>query len=267
MTPRLSFVLAVVVLAVVVLAGVVPVGATAEPAAVPARAHGAVWAAPLAGEPDVARRLQAPPHRYGPGHRGLDLAAVPGAPVLAAGDGVVVFAGMVAGRPVLSIDHAGGLRTTYEPVQPSVRAGMQVLRGAPLGVLLAGHEGCPAPACLHWGVRRGEDYLDPLLLLRPPRVRLLPLGDAVTPAAGPARSSTGRAPRAVPTAAGPGADVDDHRAARSHRRADRGAAGRVDVPAGVAVPVGASWKSIGTAPPTWRGEPRPAAPRPSPPAS
>ena len=95
--------------------------------------------------------------------------------MLAAGDGVVAFAGMVAGRPVVSVDSAGGLRTTYEPVDPSVRAGQPVARGSPLGTLLAGHGGCPAAACLHWGLRRGKEYLDPLLLLTPPRVRLLPL--------------------------------------------------------------------------------------------
>jgi murein DD-endopeptidase MepM/ murein hydrolase activator NlpD len=61
-------------------------------------------------------------------------------------------------------------------VQPSVAAGQVVARGSPIGLLAAGHPGCPAPACLHWGLRRGETYLDPLVLLRPPRVRLLPWG-------------------------------------------------------------------------------------------
>jgi murein DD-endopeptidase MepM/ murein hydrolase activator NlpD len=60
-------------------------------------------------------------------------------------------------------------------VAPTVAAGQPVARGSPLGTLRAGHAGCPAQACLHWGLRRGETYLDPLLLLRPPRVRLLPL--------------------------------------------------------------------------------------------
>src|SRR4051795_4895717 len=105
---------------------------------------------------------------------GVDLAGPPGSPVLAAGDGVVAFAGMVAGRPLVSIDHADGLRTTYEPVHPSVGAGQAVARGSPVGTLAAGHAGCPSPACLHWGLRRGETYLDPLTLLRPPEVRLLP---------------------------------------------------------------------------------------------
>jgi murein DD-endopeptidase MepM/ murein hydrolase activator NlpD len=89
---------------------------------------------------------------------------------------VVVFAGLVAGRPVVSVGHADGLRTTYEPVLPAVRAGQAVAAGDLLGTLLPGHPGCPAAACLHWGLRRGDTYLDPLLLLRPPRLRLLPLG-------------------------------------------------------------------------------------------
>ena len=134
----------------------------------------ALWTAPLA-DLVVARPFEAPPHAYGPGHRGVDLAGAVGTSVLAAGDGVVAFAGMVAGRPVVSIDHANGLRTTYEPVDPSVGAGQAVARGSPIGVLTAGHPGCPTEACLHWGVRRGESYLDPLALLRPPRIRLLPM--------------------------------------------------------------------------------------------
>ena len=40
-------------------------------------------------------------------------------------------------------------------------AGQQVRAGDPVAVLVAGHEGCPVAACLHWGLRRGEQYLDP----------------------------------------------------------------------------------------------------------
>ena len=134
----------------------------------------ALWSRPLAGEPAVTRPFDPPPTPYAAGHRGVDLAGTAGQPVLAAGDGVVAFAGLVAGRPVVSVDHPGGLRTTYEPVQPGVAAGQVVARGSPLGVLVPGHAGCPAEACLHWGLRRSETYLDPLSLLRPPRVRLLP---------------------------------------------------------------------------------------------
>ncbi len=163
---------AAVLAVLVVLTGVLmPPGAVADPVPPPASA---LWAPPLP-EVAVTRPFDALPHRYAAGHRGADLAGAPGMPVHSAGDGVVVFAGMVAGRPVVSVDHTGGLRTTYEPVQPTVSAGQAVARGSPLGTLVAGHAGCPLAACLHWGLRRGEHHLDPLALLAPPRIRLLPL--------------------------------------------------------------------------------------------
>ncbi|MFI1989345.1 murein hydrolase activator EnvC family protein [Actinoplanes sp. NPDC020271] len=125
--------------------------------------------------PQVTRRFEAPPQPWLAGHRGVDLGGRPGLTVEAAAGGTVVFAGRVAGRGVVSVAHAGGLRSTYEPVTASVAAGDAVTAGEPLGVLEAGHAGCPVSACLHWGVRRGRDYLDPLTLLGLGPVRLLPM--------------------------------------------------------------------------------------------
>ncbi|SEF35566.1 Peptidase family M23 [Amycolatopsis pretoriensis] len=120
---------------------------------------------PLSPVPVVTKYFDAPETPYGAGHRGVDLAAVPGQEVLSADAGVVVFAGLVGGRPVMSVDHDGGLRTTYEPVEPKVAVGDQVYRGQVLGTVLAGHPGCAIAACLHWGVRRGDEYVDPLALI------------------------------------------------------------------------------------------------------
>jgi murein DD-endopeptidase MepM/ murein hydrolase activator NlpD len=47
-----------------------------------------------------------------------------------------------------------------------VPAGAQVFLGQPIGMVNAGHPGCPVAACLHWGVRRGAEYLSPLGLIR-----------------------------------------------------------------------------------------------------
>jgi murein DD-endopeptidase MepM/ murein hydrolase activator NlpD len=133
---------------------------------------------PLDGAVRVARAFDPPPRPWLAGHRGVDLAAVPGATVRSAGTGVIRYAGRIAGRGVLSVTHGGGLRTTYEPVDalPGIEVGGAVVAGQPLGVLAAGHPGCAAPACLHWGLRGpAGEYLDPLALLGLGRVRLLPL--------------------------------------------------------------------------------------------
>jgi murein DD-endopeptidase MepM/ murein hydrolase activator NlpD len=125
--------------------------------------------------PVVLAPFGAPEDPFGPGHRGVDLAGAVGQAVLAARAGTVVFAGPVAGHGVVSVQHDDGLRTTYEPLSPLVHAGDVVASGAVLGTLVAGHRGCSSP-CLHWGVRRDRlEYLDPLVLLRPPHVRLLPV--------------------------------------------------------------------------------------------
>ncbi|HLS13368.1 MAG TPA: M23 family metallopeptidase, partial [Beutenbergiaceae bacterium] len=133
---------------------------------------------PLAGEPAVLREFEAPPQPWSPGHRGVDLGAEAGEPVLAAGAGVVAFTGWVAGRPVVSIDHDDGIRTTYEPVEAAVTAGTSVPAGTVIGQLHpAGEPHCATGDCLHWGARIGaETYLDPLSLLQrePPVIRLYP---------------------------------------------------------------------------------------------
>ncbi|GAB4047722.1 murein hydrolase activator EnvC family protein [Catellatospora paridis] len=159
-----------------ITAGHVPPSRSAGPAAeLPAPN---VWRWPLAGSPRLVRGFDPPPQPWLPGHRGVDLAAAPESPVLAAGSGTVVYAGMLAGRGVVSVDHPGGLRTTYEPVTPLVKAGDTVTAGIPLGTLTAGHPGCAGTACLHWGLRRGTVYLDPLAVLGLGRVRLLPGGSS-----------------------------------------------------------------------------------------
>jgi murein DD-endopeptidase MepM/ murein hydrolase activator NlpD len=91
---------------------------------------------------------------------------------------------VIAGRGVVSVAHAGGLRTTYEPVESALHAGEVVTAGQQIGTLDAGHPGCPADACLHWGLRRGSLYLDPLALLGLGRVRLLPLSGRASSADG-----------------------------------------------------------------------------------
>ena len=132
--------------------------------------------------PNVTRPFDAPRPDWRRGHRGVDLAGVPGQPVYSAGPGTVVFAGLLAGRLVVSVQHPGGLRTSYEPVEAAVRPGQTVDTGSPLGRLKAGHPGCPVAACLHWGAMWGPaqraDYVDPLGLLTVTPIRLKPMDQA-----------------------------------------------------------------------------------------
>lgn len=120
------------------------------------------WQWPVAAPPRVVRPFIAPATPYTAGHRGIDLAAAPGTAVLAPADGVIHFAGMVAGRPVLSIQHPGEVLTSLEPVQSSVAVGRSVRRGEVIGeVVLSLSSHCQV-SCLHFGVRLRGGYLSPL---------------------------------------------------------------------------------------------------------
>ncbi|ARR79245.1 membrane protein related to metalloendopeptidase [Mycobacterium intracellulare subsp. yongonense] len=147
--------------------------------AVPAAADDDRLDWPLRPPPAVTRAFDAPVQDWHPGHRGVDLAGAAGQPVYAAGAATVVFAGLLAGRPVVSLAHPGGLRTSYEPVRAAVRAGQSVAAGTVIGTLMAGHPGCRTAACLHWGAMwgpaSGAHYVDPLGLLRSTPIRLKPL--------------------------------------------------------------------------------------------
>ncbi|WP_437059767.1 murein hydrolase activator EnvC family protein [Streptomyces sp. enrichment culture] len=124
---------------------------------------------PVGTRPTVLRGWEPPATPYGPGHRGVDLAAAGGVPVRAVAAGRVSFAGRVAGRGVVSVELTGTgeppLRTTYEPVRASVRKGDRVGAGQVLGAVEPAGSHCSA--CLHWGLLRGDTYLDPLSLLPP----------------------------------------------------------------------------------------------------
>ncbi|MFE6525858.1 murein hydrolase activator EnvC family protein [Streptomyces sp. NPDC057794] len=131
-------------------------------------AVGRAW--PVGLRPPVLRGWEPPATVYGPGHRGVDLAAAPGAPVRAVAAGRVTFAGRVAGKGVVSVELTGTgdppLRTTYEPVTASVEEGDLVAPGQVIGTVDASGSHCAA-TCVHWGLRRDGTYLNPLSLLPP----------------------------------------------------------------------------------------------------
>ena len=111
-------------------------------------------------------------------------------PVFAFAAAVVAYPSLSAAQvPAVPVEHADGLRTTYQPVEATVTEGEPVSAGEQIGQLTRDSGHCPSATCLHWGLLRGGllrevDYLDPLLLVLPATVRLLPLGD-------PSRGDTG----------------------------------------------------------------------------
>jgi murein DD-endopeptidase MepM/ murein hydrolase activator NlpD len=86
--------------------------------------------------------------------------------VRAAADGAVHFAGTVAGSLFISIDHDGGLQTTYSWVsEVDVLKGDRVAKGAVIALSGNGHPGSDATH-LHFGAKKDGEYVDPLAYLQ-----------------------------------------------------------------------------------------------------
>jgi murein DD-endopeptidase MepM/ murein hydrolase activator NlpD len=137
------------------------------------------WSWPLSPKPGVLRAFDPPPKPWLSGHRGVDLASASfGTPVTAPSSGTVSFVGVVVDRPVITIDHGDGLRSSFEPVESELIKGAHVAEGGTLGNILPGH--CGTLPCVHWGVRRGETYVNPLAFVMDlrPSILLPPLDPA-----------------------------------------------------------------------------------------
>jgi len=114
-----------------------------------------LWTRPVDGP--VVRPFVAPISRFGPGHRGVDFAAKPGTPVRASGPGIVVFAGTIAHERYVVILHRGNLRTSYSYLRTiKVRRGERVREGQIIATT--------GRRFLHFGLRHGFDYEDPMTL-------------------------------------------------------------------------------------------------------
>ncbi|MEO3932617.1 M23 family metallopeptidase [Micrococcaceae bacterium Sec7.4] len=137
------------------------------------------WSWPLNPKPAVLRAFDPPAKPWLGGHRGVDLqASHDGAPVTSPAHGTVSFVGVVVDRPVITVDHGNGLRSSFEAVRSDLDAGAAVAEGDVLGWIVPGH--CTPGPCVHWGVRRGETYLNPLAFVSElrPSVLLPPLDPA-----------------------------------------------------------------------------------------
>lgn len=118
------------------------------------------WVPPLARTLEVSGPYRAPPHKYGSGHRGVDLPAVPGERVIAPATGTVIFAGTVVDRATITLRIDERTVVSIEPVTASVAVGAELGRGAQLGTVASGGH-CLAE-CVHVGVRVNDAYVNPM---------------------------------------------------------------------------------------------------------
>ena len=124
------------------------------------------WSWPIVGP--IIRPFDKPETDYSEGHRGIDIGAIRGREVRSPIDGVVWFAGRVAGKSVVSIDAADGSIVSMEPVEGTVQRGDVVRAGDPVGLVNDQHDGMNA---MHLGVRVNGVYVDPQQFLgNPPRI-------------------------------------------------------------------------------------------------
>lgn len=124
---------------------------------------GAWHQVPLCG--DLVRIYDAPNDPYAAGHRGVDVGGLTGAPVRASAGGIVTFAGLVVDNRTVTIDHGGGLTTTYSYLGSiTIANGQSVAQGRQIGTVGAGHPGSGFGPHVHLAARRGGVYFDPLEL-------------------------------------------------------------------------------------------------------
>lgn len=146
------------------------------------------WHPPV--DAEVADPFRAPSCPWCPGNRGIEYNSGPGEPVRAVAAGVVTFAGPVAGTFYLVVGHADGVRATYGGLTDvTLRVGDPVVRRMRVGTTVGR---------LHFGLREGDDYIDPTPFLGylVGRARLIPTdGSPERPAPPPVLRCGVRPPR------------------------------------------------------------------------
>jgi murein DD-endopeptidase MepM/ murein hydrolase activator NlpD len=153
--PRSTAVAAPAITAVVTVLAVAALLAVAPAAGAQAPPRPVTYRPPLAAP--VVDPFRPPATPFGPGNRGLEYATAPGTPVVAAAEGIVTFAGTVAGRLHVTVQHADRLRTTY-----AFLAAVIVAEGA---TVRAGQVVGTTGSRFLWTARLGDAYLDPAVLL------------------------------------------------------------------------------------------------------
>lgn len=162
----------VVVVGSICLATAVAAAPAGAGRSMPASRSAVHYVAPVDGP--VVDPFRPPAHIGAPGNRGLEYGNALWASVTAAADGHVTWAGQVFGSGTVVIEHADGVRTTYNGlVEVWVGAGQQVRQLEGIGM---------AGTNVHFGALIGSVYLDPQILIDASQdtgpARLVPVGDS-----------------------------------------------------------------------------------------
>ena len=120
-----------------------------------------------------------------------------GVPVTSPASGTVSFVGVVVDRPVITIDHGNGLRSSFEPVESPLTAGAAVAKGESSA---RSRPATAAPLRLRpLGRAAADDYVNPLAFVTDLRPSiLLPVSRA-----GPVSSHSARGWTPPPVIIGP----------------------------------------------------------------
>jgi murein DD-endopeptidase MepM/ murein hydrolase activator NlpD/pimeloyl-ACP methyl ester carboxylesterase len=112
----------------------------------------------------IVKGFSASKTQYGPGHRGTDFEAKIGEKVSAVAPGQVIFAGLVAGKLYVSINHGNDIVSTYHLATKTVKVADIVTKGQLIGTV-----GEPLPNdevnTFHFSMRIKDVYVDPMLYI------------------------------------------------------------------------------------------------------
>lgn len=122
------------------------------------------YSAPMLGP--VIDPFRPPAHIGAPGNRGLEYGRSDNQVVAAAASGYVSFAGQVAGRKAITIQHDDGVRTTYTGLLDMwVIEGMMVNQHSAIALASTG---------FHFGARVHDHYIDPQVLIDASETKMQP---------------------------------------------------------------------------------------------
>jgi hypothetical protein len=167
----------------------------------------ASWSWPVQGEVITQYRNGADPYAGGQ-HRGIDIAAAAGTPVVAAAGGEVRFAGTAGSSGLtVSVRTADGFDTSYLHLSSfAVRVGARVSAGERVGAVGTTGTRSEVQPHLHFGVREAgtrHAYVDPLSMLPPATAP--PPSEAPRPVPAPAPAPLSPRPAPLPEPAPRGA--------------------------------------------------------------